>query len=366
MNSFAFILHPLSVEDAFRKYPWARVLPGAWVERAMALTRPRVLSEITGLRSATGAEARGWFVVLPLTSRLLTALPAERTVPRVLETCKLAASVLKPDIIGLGAFTKVVGDAGVTVAKELSVPVTTGNSYTVATAIEAALLGAEKMGLDLAQTGAAVVGAAGSIGRVCAKALARQVARLELVDISEERLQPVLEEIRSDVRTKAAVTACSQVPEALQRSRLVVSATSAVGAVIHPGDLQPGTVVCDPARPRDVSAEVGRVRDDVLVVDGGVVEVPGEVDFHFNFGFPPRTAYACMAETMILALEGKFESFSLGRQLSEEKVEEIAALGRKHGFRLAGLRAFERAVTDEEIAAIRERAQRRRSSALTR
>jgi fatty aldehyde-generating acyl-ACP reductase len=36
----------------------------------------------------------------------------------------------------LGAFTAVVGDAGITIAKNLNIPVTTGNSYTVATAIE--------------------------------------------------------------------------------------------------------------------------------------------------------------------------------------------------------------------------------------
>ncbi len=359
MNSFAFILHPLSVEDVFKKYPWARLFPPGWVERIAARTKPQVLSEITGLRSATGAQARGWFVALPLTSRLLTTLPAEQTVPAVLATCRLAASLLKPDVIGLGAFTKVVGDAGVTVARELDMPVTTGNSYTVATAIEAALLGAEKMGLHLAQTEAAVVGAAGSIGRVCAKELSRRVARLNLVDVSEERVQPVLEEIRSDPRSRAEVAAAQDLSSAVRRSRLVISATSALGAVIHPQDLQPGAVVCDPARPRDVSAEVARTRDDVLVVDGGVVEVPGDVDFHFDFGFPPKTAYACMAETMILALEGRFESFSVGRQLSEQKVEEITALANKHGFRLAGMRAFERALSDADIAAIRERAERR-------
>ena len=362
MNSFAFVLHPLSVEDVFRKYSWARVFPGAWVEALAARTKPRVVSEITGLRSATGAEARGWFVGLPLTSRLLTTLPVEKTLPRIIETCRLAAE-LGTDVIGLGAFTKVVGDAGVTVAQQLKVPVTTGNSYTVATAIEAALLGAEKMGLELGGIEAAVVGAAGSIGRVCAKALAREVARLNAADINAERLEGVLAEIRGDARTKAEVVGYHEASEAVKRSRLVISATSAAETVIQPSDLQPGAVVCDPARPRDVSAEVARTRDDVLVVDGGVVEVPGEVEFHFNFGFPPGTAYACMAETMILALEGRFESFSLGRQLSEEKVQEISALAGKHGFRLAGLRAFERAVSEEQIAAIRARAEGQRALA---
>ena len=41
------------------------------------------------------------------------------------------AEKLGAKIVGLGAFTAVVGDAGITVARNLNIPVTTGNSYTV-------------------------------------------------------------------------------------------------------------------------------------------------------------------------------------------------------------------------------------------
>jgi len=95
------------------------------------------------------------------------------------------------------------------------------------------------------------------------------------------------------------------------------------------------------------------------VIEGGAVEVPGDVDFHFNFGFPPKTAYACMAETMILALEERYESYSLGRDLSLERVKIIAALAKKHGFKLAGFRSFERQVTAEYIEAVRKAAAKR-------
>jgi len=111
--------------------------------------------------------------------------------------------------------------------------------------------------------------------------------------------------------------------------------------------------VCDVARPRDVSWRVAKERDDVLVIEGGVVAVPGDVEFGFDFGFPPKTAYACMSETMILALEGRYESFTLGKDVSVEQVREISALADKHGFKLAGFRSFERAVTEEHIERIR-------------
>jgi predicted amino acid dehydrogenase len=110
------------------------------------------------------------------------------------------------------------------------------------------------------------------------------------------------------------------------------------------------------ARPRDVSRQVAAQRDDVLVIEGGMVEVPGPVDFGFDFGFPPGKSYACMAETMALTLEGRYEDYTVGKAISVEQADEIAGIARRHGFRLSGFRSFERAVTDAEIATVREKA----------
>ena len=112
--------------------------------------------------------------------------------------------------------------------------------------------------------------------------------------------------------------------------------------------------------PARMYQQVAQTRDDVLVIEGGVVEVPGDVEFNFNFGFPPKTAYACMAETMILALENRFENYSLGREMTVRQIDEISALAAKHGFKLAGFRSFERALDNEAIERIKEKARLRR------
>ena len=57
---------------------------------------------------------------------------------------------------------------------------------------------------------------------------------------------------------------------------------------------------------------------------------------------------------MILALEKRYENFTLGRKLTIEQIDTISRLAHKHDFRLAGFRNFERAVTDEEIAHIQD------------
>jgi fatty aldehyde-generating acyl-ACP reductase len=160
-------------------------------------------------------------------------------------------------------------------------------------------------------------------------------------------------------RARGEVQLSTDLARALPEADVVITVTSAVDAIIYPQHLKPGAVVCDVARPRDVSVRVARERDDVLVIEGGVVAVPGDVDFGFDFGFPPRTAYACMSETMMLALEGRIESFTLGKEVSLQQVETMQQLAQKHGFRLAGFRSFEKALSEEEIARIRENAMRK-------
>ena len=68
------------------------------------------------------------------------------------------------------------------------------------------------------------------------------------------------------------------------------------------------------------------------VINGGMVKFPGSADFWFDFGMPAGMAFACRAETMILALEDRQENFTLGREIDIEKVIEIEKMALKHGF----------------------------------
>lgn len=354
MGRFAFIIHPISVrEDVARKYKAARYLPESWVEWLIKYMSAKPVSHITGIRSVTGAEAEGWFVGCPLTPRQFLQLDGDFVTNKIIEAGRVGQE-LGAGVVGLGAYTSIAGDAGVTVSRNLEIAVTTGNSLTVATAIEGTLRAAELMGIDPDDATAAVLGAAGSIGRVCAQMLSRRVPRLTLVGLDIDPLEQVAASLPGQAEIEVSRDSASSLP----RADIVVTVTSALDAVIGPGELKPGAVVCDVARPRDVSRMVADERPDVLVIEGGVVAIPGEVEFGFDFGFPPGTAYACMAETMILALEERYEDFTIGRELSEERVNEIAALAATHGFRLAGFRSFERAVTDDQIAAARDAARR--------
>ncbi len=353
MDRFAFIIHPLDASDVSRKFSIAKYMPDSVVEKALRCMPAFTASHITGVKSLQGKEIEGWFVTCPLTARQMLTLNQETVLKKIIQAGKLAEK-LGAGIVGLGAFTSVVGDAGITVAKNLNIAVTTGNTYTVATAIEGTKAAARMMGHDIKNSHLAVVGATGSIGRVCSLIMAREVKHLTLVGRDKSRLNSLAQKILYETGTATKIT--SNIKEALRTANIIITVTSNVDTIIEPEDLQSGSVVCDVARPRDVSKRVIEQRDDVLVIEGGIVDVPGNVNFNLDFGFPKGTSYACMAETMMLSLEGRYENYSLGRELTVKKVDEITALAKKHGFKLSGLRSFERAVTEEQINRIKRNA----------
>jgi len=357
MDTFAFMIHPLDTGDLDRKFKLARFLPESVKETILRYAPPFKVSDITNVASAHN-RVTGWLVACPLTASQMMALPVELVTGKIIRAGKKAEK-LGAKILGLGAFAEIVGDAGITVAKNLNIPVTTGNSYTVATALEGTRMAAQMMGHSFASAEVVIVGATGSIGRVCAELLAREVRHLTLVARDELKLQRLAGKLLYE--TGLAVKISGNIKKAVRAADIILTVASSADVLIEPEDLKPGAVICDVSMPRNVSRSVAELRDDVLVIEGGLVEIPGDGNFNLNFGFPPKTAYACMAETMVLALEKKYESYTLGRELTLEQVDKINRLAKKHGFKVAGFRSFEKAMTEDEIVRIKTNALRKTS-----
>jgi len=288
---------------------------------------------------------------------MMLGLPPAKVLGKIIDACNKAAS-LGAKVVGLGAFTAVVGDAGVTIRRNVDIAVTTGNSYTVATAIEATEKAAKLMDIDMDEASVLILGASGSIGRTVSLVLADEGRRLTLCARDTGRLSKVASGITAATGMVPRIT--RDLRSAVREADVLICVSSATDAIVEPTDLKPGALVCDVSRPRNVSPEVRRIRDDVLVIEGGVVTVPGDVDFNLDFGFPPRTSYACMAETMILAMEENYVDWSLGRELPVGRVRDISRLAAKHGFQVAGMRSFERSVSLQEIERVKESARKNR------
>jgi hypothetical protein len=195
-----------------------------------------------------------------------------------------------------------------------------------------------------------IIGATGSIGSVCSRLIAQAIYDVVLVSIEPERLIELKRTIQVET-PGARVSIATRPDELLPECDLIITATSAFGErIVDISKCKAGAVICDVARPPDINAAEAALRPDVLVIESGEVLIPGDIDFGYDIGLPPKTAYACLAETALLAMEGRFEDYTLGRNISIERVKEIYRLFKKHEFQIAGLRSFDKFITDEDLA----------------
>ena len=370
-SRFAFVIHPLSQAFFAQVEPLAtisKIAPAQVmdvVEKAVAYAPPFMYSHVTGITSPTGAEAEGWLITVGGTPKELMAHSPEFTYARLLQAAETARK-LGAQIMGLGAFTKVVGDAGVTVAKQAPLPITTGNSYSASGALWAANEALRQLDItEVDEHGrmkgkTMVVGATGAIGSVCARLLALASDELWLVSPESAKLLALKADIEHG-NPRATINVAATPDAHLPDMDLIVTATSGAGKrVLDIMAVKPGAVITDVARPLDLSAEDVAKRPDVLVVESGEIELPGDVHMK-NIGLPKGVAYACLAETVVLALEGRYETFTVGRNIEWEKVKEIYRLGLKHGMKLATISGVNGVYTPADIARIRDLALARRA-----
>lgn len=369
INRFAFVIHPLSQQYFSHLKPLeiiGRVSPAPvmnLVEKAAAYSPPFVYTKVEGIRAPDGVEAEGWLIIVGGTPKEIMSHTPEFTYRRLLAAAEMAKK-MGAQIMGLGAFTKVVGDAGVTVAKRAPLPITTGNSYSASGALWAAHDAVQRLGLVKLENGkkvkakAMVVGATGAIGSACARLLARTTRELHLVSPEAAKLLILEKSIHKDSpETKLVLSSYADSNSSIGDMDMIVTATSGAGKkILDIARVKPGCVITDVARPLDLSPEDVASRPDVLVIESGEIALPGEVKMK-SIGFNDRSVvYACLAETIVLTLEGRFENFTLGRNLEWEKVHEIYKLGLKNGMQLAAISGVNGEYSDADIAAVRKKA----------
>ncbi|MDQ3248717.1 MAG: serine carboxypeptidase, partial [Chloroflexota bacterium] len=286
-NRFAFVIHPLSTRFIFnhpilRYFKW---LPHAWVEWAVAYMPPLYLSRMKGMQSAaTGQKVEGYLYTLGTTPKQMMNRDPSFTYKRLLQIAK-DAEERGARLVGLGAFTSIVGDAGVTVAQQADIAITSGNSLTVAATLETAKQAVLKLGAtDLTQGKAMVVGATGSIGSVCSRLLAQALGEVTLVAPRPEKLIALKRQIEAET-PGASVTIATAPDDYVGDMDLIITTTTAYNQrVIDVTKCKPGAVICDVARPPDIDEWEAALRPDILVIESGEIILPGDPDFGFDIG----------------------------------------------------------------------------------
>lgn len=403
-ETFAFIMHYPSIEeirktntsfDEMSDSDLGKILD--WEAEADA--KPQEVIHMPAIKSKAGKITQGWLVGIPYSGKHLLEMPRKEAVKYLIQAVDFAKD-LGARMVGLGAYTSVVTRGGADL-QDRGVSITSGNSFTIATAFDALLEGARLMEIDTNRATGTVVGATGSIGRVSAMLIAEQVENLLLVGNPQKghssirRIDRLAEEIYSrafnDIINKhpdelkgisrwldgfikhikmnsdtiislhagspdtnlfftslinnnlsregkyssPPIIATLNINQALMNSDLVISASSSTSHLIGPEYLKPGSVVCDVARPSDVSRAVLELRSDVLVIEGGLVSYPEPICFGQNIGYEPGVNLACLSETILLSLEGDYKDFSIGSKISVDDVLYLKSLADRHGFKLA-------------------------------
>jgi predicted amino acid dehydrogenase len=285
-------------------------------------------------------EVVGSLITVPLAPSQMLSLPRSKVQAKISAAVDKARD-LGARIVGLGALTAPASAGGKSLAKRSDVGITNGNAFTAAMT----LMGMEQLLTRVRPDPLiAIVGATGSVGACLTRLFARQHdGRLLLVARNEGRLESLAKEVRRPSVNVATSTDMSTVAGA----DLVVLLTSAAEALLRSEHLKFGAVVLDDTVPRNTDPRLLVERPDVLVVDGGLIEIPG-VNIEGAIGLAPKLAYACLAETMLLALGDHEGHFSIGTPQVEqaEHLLNLAAAHRDLGFSLAPFRSFGKLITE--------------------
>jgi predicted amino acid dehydrogenase len=125
---------------------------------------------------------------------------------------------------------------------------------------------------------------------------------------------------------------------AVAEGDVVIAAVSAVDAPLAAHHFAPNAIFCDLSVPASLPPGAAAARPDLLAIRGGIAALPfGEDLGILDFPLPAGQTYGCMAEAMLLGLEGVRDTTFTG-SLTPDHVARVAALAMRHGFTLADYR----------------------------
>jgi predicted amino acid dehydrogenase len=326
---FAFLVHPRNLKDMSRKYAFIELLPDSLAKFCVKHLWPIVVSSITGLKDKEGREIHGYVIGCPMLAEQMMK-NRKLAVKRIIQSIKLAEK-LGIKNIGLGALTSSLTRGGIDVKDRVEIEITPGYAYTVVTVVDYVFRVAEKLDIALDESCVAIVGAAGSVGSNSARILANDVNNFLLIDVlhKKDRIKELIKDLKG-INPKVLLKYSDDI-HSIYSADIIIAATNAPETIIHSKDLKPGAVVVDDAQPSDVDMDIIKNRNDVLVVEGGAIKIPG-ISTHFDFGlFGKENNFSCLGEVLILTYFGESANYSFGK-IDSKIINKIKDLGKKINF----------------------------------
>jgi predicted amino acid dehydrogenase len=336
--------------------------------------------------SKLGVTADFTLYPLSVTSEEISYMLANNELTHIRNAVSDRAQAAQKDgckVAGFGMFTSVVTNNCKSV-RATDIGLTSGNALTVGMTKLAVIEEVKKQNIQLSKV--AVIGSAGNIGSIYAAVISDQCEQLLLIGSgrmgSLKRLKKAAIKVYNEVweavvqgqnmglasvllrnqTCQAWLTHPQDLPdsvgealfelfegqdiapillgddiEAVYDSPLIVCATNASETILEVEKIRENAIICDVSIPHNLSDDDLATRPDLTCIRGGVVSTPHNesLDGRARAYLDQGQVYACMAESIILGLEGEYDHYSYG-DLSKSNVDRILALAEKHGFSLAG------------------------------
>lgn len=299
---------------------------------------PSRVAEIYPVEGSLGRSVRGCYIDCYFDPESLNDLSYMRLALRkVKKGCELAAR-LGVGIVSLGGFTSILGE----LSRESHPLVidqtafTTGNTLTCYATLQGTIEMVERRGRNLEEERVLIIGATGDIGSGCTRWLNGRVRRLDLVARDFNRLERFIDDLPS---TKTLIKAHRDINSIASQADIVIAVANTLSNVFDPSIFDPQAIICDVGYPKNFKTR--SKSGGPIIFYGGMIKGPGEgkvePSFLMNELYPDLDVIqGCLGEAPLLAMADRMEPFSYGRgNITPEKIDEIGALARAHGFSVA-------------------------------
>jgi len=243
---------------------------------------------------------------------------------------------------------------------------TTGHAYTVANIYEIIKNITKEISIELSKSIVAIVGAGGSIGSGIARIISEnRIKEIKLIDrfsmVSSTKLSK-LKNVLQLINIHNRITISNRICD-IEDADLIIAATNSPVSIIKSEHLKSGAVIIDDSFPKNVPRDVLRERDDVILLEGGVSQMPklnidvsrhmpDLLDLSISKLVSCSQAYGCLAETLILAALGHRGNYGLG-DADPQLAKDIMKKGKSVGFNNAIFQNYGFAVEESRIAKVK-------------
>jgi predicted amino acid dehydrogenase len=366
-NAAVFLCHPIDI-------PHVRKIVDL-LEEFDDQTVTSIINEMSGLQKYTpyhvskitnskGKQVDVVFLGIPYTSHQfyldLRNGKRSKTI-KVIQDAIDFANANSAKVIGLGQYTSIITDNGLSLQSDRAW-LTTGNSYTAQSTLDALFMAAEEQNLELKNAKVGVLGASGNIISVITEALIGKVGHLSLVfngnPFKNKRNREVIRkvllrlepqsanldlldlEVLVDFLEKdniASLLTVHPTMDKLDSCDVIICGANVSKPILFPSQIKKGAIIVDIAVPANASKEVIE-SDQYFYIKGGIINLPetggqlqalNSVIFPFELG----ESFACMAETIALAFEETLPNEFFG-PLTLEKLNHIKLIMDKNGFKV--------------------------------